>query len=380
MNRPHLHVCIATGQNLANLIPAIQLQAKEVVILETPEMRASAENLKAALKARDIAVRRMPFDDATPESIVASAQKVGLELGVAPLVLNATGGHKLMTLALTTEIEDLARDNLHLLYCETRADRLDWLKPSPVTEPMDDVLKIEDILLAQGYRIRGRGDRDVRWAADAQARESLTRRLGDEADKLARFFGLLNDLANKALNEPDGPFRPKQEMPFTPGGRNAEFLREAQRLGLMHWDEDTLIVFTSPDAARYFRGGWLEEYAWIKLRGLRPTDWATNLEVETVGDKTPNELDAVVAHRNRLLVIECKTRRFGANAAKDADYVYKLAQLARQIGGLMGRGLLLSARPVSNEIRQRAKESQVDLLAAEEVGNLVEYLKSWLSK
>lgn len=380
MNRPPLHVCIATGQNLANLIPAVQLQAHEVVILETPEMRASAENLKAALKARDIAVRRVPFDDATPETIVASAQKVGLELGVAPLVLNATGGHKLMTLALTAEMEDLARENLHLLYCETRFDRLDWLKPSPVTEPMADVLRIEDILLAQGYRIRARGDRDVRWAADAQARESLTRRLGDEADKLARFFGLLNDLANKALNEPDGPFRPRQEMPFTPGGRNAEILREAQRLGLMHWDEDTLIVFTRPEAARYFRGGWLEEYAWLKLRGLRPTDWAANLEVETVGDKTPNELDAVVAHRNRLLVMECKTRRFGADAAKDADYVYKLAQLARQIGGLMGRGLFLSARPVSDEIRQRAKESQVDLLAAEEIRNLVEYLKGWLGK
>ncbi len=380
MDRPHLHVCIATGQNLANLIPAIQLQAKEVVILETPEMRDSAGNLKAALKARGIAVRRMPFDDATPESIVASAQQISLELGVAPLVLNATGGHKLMTLALTAEMEDLAGDNLHLLYCETRSNRLDWLKPSPVTEPMADVLKIEDILLAQGYRIRSRGDRDVRSSANAQARESLTRRLGDEAGKLAGFFGLLNDLANKALGEPDGTFQPKQSMPYTPSGRIAELLQQAQHLGLMQWDEDTLIVFTSPDAARYFCGGWLEEYAWIKLRGLRPTDWATNLEVETVDGKTPNELDAVVAHRNRLLVIECKTRRFGVDTAKDADYVYKLAQLARQIGGLMGRGLLLSARSVSDEVRLRAKESQLDVLAAEEVGNLAEYLKSWLGK
>lgn len=380
MDRPPLHVCIATGQNLANLIPAVQLQAQEVVILETPEMRTSAENLKAALRARDIAVRRMPFDDSTPETIVASAQQVGLDLGVAPLVLNATGGHKLMTLALTSEMEALAGDNLHLLYCETRFDRLDWLKPSPVTQPMADVLKLEDILLAQGYRIRERGDRDVRWAADALARESLTRRLGDEADRLARFFGLLNDLANRALNEPEGPFRAQQELPFGPGGRNAEILREAQRQGLLHWDEDTQIVFANPDAARYFRGGWLEEYAWLKLRGLRPTDWAINLQIETVGDKTPNELDAVIVHRNRLLVIECKTRRFGADAARDSDYIYKLAQIARQVGGLMGRGLLLSARPVSDEIRKRARENQVDLLAGEEVKNLVDRLRAWLGQ
>lgn len=380
MNRPPLHVCIATGQNLANLIPAVQLQAREVVILETPEMRVSAENIKAALKARGIAVRRMPFDDATPDSIVTSAQRIGLELGEAPLVLNATGGHKLMTLALTAEMEALVGDNLHLLYCETRSDRLDWLKPSPSTQPMADVLKLEDILLAQGYRIRSRGDLDVRWATDAQGRETLTRKLGDGADKLAGFIGLLNGLANEALNEPEGPFRPRQEMSFSPGGREAGILRDAQRLGLLHWDEEIQIVFSSPEAAQYFRGGWLEEYVWLKLRGLRPTDLAINLEVETARDKTPNELDAVVAHRNRLLVIECKTRRFGKDAARDADYIYKLAQLTRQMGGLMGRGLLLSARRVSDEVRKRAKENQVDLLAAEEIKGLVEYLKRWMGR
>lgn len=65
MTRPTLHICIATGQNLANLIPAVQLQAEEVVILETSDMRFSAENLKTALKARGIKVRRLAFDDST---------------------------------------------------------------------------------------------------------------------------------------------------------------------------------------------------------------------------------------------------------------------------------------------------------------------------
>lgn len=266
MSRPSFHVCIATGQNPANLIPALQLGASRVVILETPEMQASAENLKVALKARGIEVRRLPFDDVNPGTIIASAQKAALELGESPLVLNATGGHKLMTLALTAEMEALAGDNFHLLYCETRYDRLDWLKPAPSTEPMEDVLKLEDTLLAQGYRMGSRGDRDVRWATEAQARESLTRRLGDEADRLDRFFGLMNDLANQALNEPGGAFIAEQDLPFTPGGRSAEILREAQRLGLLQWDEETRIVFGHREAARYFSGGWLEKYGWIKLR------------------------------------------------------------------------------------------------------------------
>lgn len=380
MTRPSLHVCIATGQNLANLIPSIQLQADEVVILETKEMRASAENLKAALKSRGIQVRRLPFDDSTPEAIVHSAQQAALELGIQPLVFNASGGHKLMTLALTDEMHALAGDNLHLLYCETRHDRLDWLKPDPVTENMADVLKLDDVLLAQGYRIQTCGDRDVQWMTDAHARESLTRSMGDGADKLARFFGTLNTRADKALNEPDGPFRPRQELPFAPGGHNANLLRDAQKLGLLAWDNDIEIVFNHADSARYFRGGWLEEYVWLKLRGLKPAESAINLRIETVSAKTDNELDAAVVHRNRLLIVECKTKHFGRDASKDSDHIYKLAQLARQVGGLMGRGLLLSARPVDESIRKRAADNQVDLLAAEEVKNLTDYLKRWMGK
>jgi len=380
VERPDLHLCIATGQNLANLIPAVQLGAKEVVILETEAMRASAENLKAALKSRGIVVKRLPFDDSSPKYIVASAQQAALELGVNPLVFNATGGHKLMTLALTEELHALASDNLHLLYCETRYDRIDWLRPTTETQPMEDVLRLEDILLVQGYRIQTRGERDIQWCVDADQRGSLTRAMGDGADKLAKFFGALNRLADQALNEPDGPFRPRQGFAFAPGGRNADLLRDAENLGLLHWDGDSEIVFAHSEAARYFRGGWLEEYVWLKLRSLKPDDSAINLRIETVGEKTENELDAAIVHRNRLLIVECKAKRFGRDPGKDSDHIYKLAQLARQVGGIMSLGLLLSARPVSDELRGRARDNQVDVIAADEIKNLVAYLRRWMSE
>ena len=46
-----LHLCIATGQNAANLIPLKQLKATEVCILETADMKAkhSGFDLKTAL-------------------------------------------------------------------------------------------------------------------------------------------------------------------------------------------------------------------------------------------------------------------------------------------------------------------------------------------
>jgi Card1-like endonuclease family protein len=377
VNRPETHLCIATGQNLANLIPALQLAAQEVVILETPEMRETAGNLKRALEAHGIRVTRLGFDDRTPETIARSAERVAVELGERPLIFNATGGHKLMTLALAEHMK--LADDLHLLYAETRHDRLDWLKPRAEVEPMADVLTLEDVLLVQGYRLVARGDRDVKWRQQAAERESLTRRLGDQAERLSGLFGALNFLADAALaNEPQGPFRPRQALQYPP--KDGKVLRDAERLGLLSWDGANEVVFASEQAARYFRGGWLEEYALIKLVGIKPRDWGVDVQIESARGKTTNQFDALVVHRNRLLVIECKTSRFGRDAAKDADYIYKLAQLSRNVGGIMSRSLLLSARPVTDEVRRRAGENEVDILAAAEVTGLVDYLRQWMGR
>lgn len=376
-SRPSLHVCVATGQNLANLIPALQLGARRVIILETPEMRASASNLKRALEAHGVEVLREPFDDSTPDAVTRSAEKIAVQLGEQPLVFNATGGHKLLTLALVEHMR--MADALHVVYAETRYDRLDWLKPVAATESMDNVLVFEDILLAQGYRLVKKGDRDVQWMNDASARESLTRRFGGQAERFSDLFGQLNYLADMALaNEPDGPFLHRQELPLRPA--EGRILREAQDLKLLHWNGAREVVFASKDAAKYFRGGWLEEYAWLKLRGIKPHDFAVDVGIESTHGKTPNQFDAVLVHRNRLLVIECKTARLGRDAAKDADYIYKLAQLSRSVGGIMSGSLLLSARPVSDETRRRATENGVDVLASNQVADFVKYVRDWMGR
>jgi Domain of unknown function (DUF1887) len=377
--RPSVHLCIATGQNLANLIPALQLDAQKVVIFETPAMKSAASHLKRALESHGITVQRCPFNDSTPETIQRNASEVGLEFGEGSVIFNATGGHKLMTLALTEELPKIA-DDVHLLYAETRHQRLDWLKPTAAMEPMQDVLKVDDFLLVQGYNRVKSADRDGHWQVDADARAALTRRLGDESDKLARFFGTLNKMAHMALPDKakSKPFRPVQHFDFTPGGRNAEILTLARELGLLSWDNDTEIVFSSEEAATYFGGGWLEEFVWLKLRGIKPFDHSLNLVIKTVGGDVPNELDAVVAHKNRLLVIECKTLRFGRDPSKDADLIYKLAQISKQVGGAMANSLLLSARPVGEEAAQRAKQYGVSVLAAEEVKNFTAFVRNWM--
>lgn len=381
---PTLHLCIATGQNLANLIPALQCGAQEVWILQTPEMRVRAGFLADALKARSITVQRIEFADDDVTTLHAQAEAVAERLDRRAVTINLTGGTKLMTLALTdTLAPQLATGSAatqpHLVYTDTRHRRLDWLRPVPRSEPMTDVLCINDVLLAQGFRRQAAsgGAEAAEWQRAADERKTLTRRLGEQAGALARFYGVLNALAHRALNEPAGPWRPQQEFEFTPGGASADLLRAVNNSGLAHWDEQTMLVLRDRDAAQYLGGGWVEEFAGLKISGMRPTDWAPRLRVESTDGRTPNELDAAVVHGNRLLLVECK-----AAVARDndvADWIYKASQLARQVGGQMAKPLLLSARAIGDAHRQRAREYGVDILAAAELASLPDYLRRWMA-
>jgi hypothetical protein len=382
MNPPPLHLCIATGQNLANLIPALQCGAAEVWLLRTPAMRDSAAHLATALKARGIAVKPLDFADDAVTTLHAQAEAIAEQLDGRAVTINLSGGTKLMTLAL---VQTLAAHlgtaapeaRPHLVYTDTAHRRLDWLAPAPRSEPMRAVLRIDDVLLAQGYRRQG-GTDAADWQRRAGERAALTRFMGDNARALERFFGTLNHLAQKALNEPAGPWRPEQGLPFPPGGKPAELLRLAREHGLLHWDDDTQLVFHDADAAGYLGGGWVEEYAGFKLSGMRfDGGWAPRLRIEHVDRGTTNELDAVAVHGNRLLVVECKAARAGAD--KVADWVYKASQLARSVGGQFAQPLLLSARPLDDAHRQRAREYGVDVIDGADLGTLPDYLRQWMN-
>ncbi|MFM2058024.1 MAG: hypothetical protein RLY71_2409 [Pseudomonadota bacterium] len=367
-----LHVCIATGQNAANLIPLKQLQAVEVLILQTPAMRDNAAHLETALRQEGRAICRQDFDDAGPAAIEAAAQAVAEQLDGRHVVLHVTGGTKLMVLALRDSLRllETGSGRLDIVYADTPRQQLDWLGSAPRTEPMADVLDLREMLLVQGYCIES----DTRPAATqsrASARAGLTRELGDNAARYGKFFSALATLASLA----DSSGGLTQEFQFAPGGANATLLNKAADQGLLQWAGGEQITFADEDAAHYFAGAWLEEFVFLKLSGLaRPGRYGTNVVINsTKGKGVRNEIDAILIQRNRALLIECKTGR----QHKAQDALYKLAQLRQSLGGSVAGALYLSAQPVPDDVRRRADEYRIAVLAGNEIGQLVPRLKEW---
>jgi len=63
----------------------------------------------------------------------------------------------------------------------------------------------------------------------------------------------------------------------------------------------------------------------------------------------------------------------------DGDWIYKLSQLARAIGGAFATPLLLSARTLPEHHRRRAREYHVEWLDGAELARLPAWLRGWMN-
>lgn len=378
MSAPIL-LCFATGQNLANLIPALQLRPETVWILTTPAMQAQAQVLRKLLERHQISSQIEAFADDDITTLQTESLRIAEKLDGQPVIFNATGGTKQMAFIMADNaLQVLGPEVQGVIYADTQHQRIDWLRPAARgSDPMDNLLTLEDILGAQGYRLGEVKSRQPEWIAKVEARSQMTRELGEKVDKLGGLFGALNGLAQKALRDPARP-QYHQEFDYAPSQQYADILRQANKYQLLKWDGDIAIEFSGEDAARYFGGGWIEEYLFFKLRGNHPRDFVISAEIIAPDGKTSNEMDALVVHRNRLLAIECKTSRFGRDVGKDADIMYKIDSLAQRAGGLMHKGMLLSARPLDEVSAARAREHGIEVLAGPHLKKLTERLHQWM--
>ena len=373
-------VLLVSDQPTPNLTPAIDPRTRpdQVVLVVSPKMTEQAGWLENTLKPRGIHVLRWAIDD--PWDIVKLRDQLlalAVEYEDSERVLNATGGTKPMSIAAYEVFRDLG---LPIFYVHPANDHLVWMHPwQRKGFDLADRLKLPAFFQAQGAQVDGAIERS---GIPARLRD-LGAQLVRDVQRLERPLATLNWLASRANGSLTVTLDPRQRDDLRLNALLQRFV-DADTASL----HGTELRFAD-EAARFFaNGGWLEEYVFGVIQGLRAElqpiqDLARGIEVIRGDGPRPvrNELDVVFLANNRLHVIECKTKRFKGGGAEGpgAEALYKLDTLAPLLGGLSARAMLVSFQPLSEPDRRRAAELKIRACVGRELHGLKEILRRWIS-
>ncbi|MDF1584346.1 MAG: DUF1887 family CARF protein [Methyloprofundus sp.] len=393
MTKTTVHLLIVTGQTQANLIPVLQLKPDIIALAVSTTMRSKADDFIKLVKTLahydDKAIIRYDHvEEVALKIIEEKAMDIAVDLQErypdCALTYHATGGTKLMTLGFC---EVFRADGNQILYTDTEHARIEVVYPknqAPIA--IANLLTIDSYLQSMGKQYRNSAAEQ--WQQHAQQRKALTKWLAEHVEPMDNFWSVINGMVASAMAEtvrgvPAAIAHPEQQFNQTPRGLWAQALTKMTEQQLCQWDQtkpDTL-YFHDVTGAQYLGGQWLEEYVWHIASDLKPDDVKANVEFTEMAvpkDDIRNELDCVVVHHNRLLMVECKTVNFKKSTDKNADILYKLESLGHRAGGLYGTKWLISARPLDEPTAKRAKEYAIKVIYGAALKDLKGTLIAWM--
>lgn len=397
---PQLQICLVSEQLAPNLIPALKLRPQRVILLASAPMRKRAELLRSVLKSHEFAVEI--YGQALADHHIArireqaehfnyalidpeTARSVGIK-PVEPgteILFNATGGNKLMALVWQ---QALAGNINGVMYCDTQHQSLEWLvdqrtdTPRTPAEPLEQVLNLSDILAANDHRTApsDRHGHKAGLPAGAPGRKSLTRFLAENLAPDPTLLGKLNRSGAEATIafERDNPQGRRQSFDRNLHGRWAQVIDRIcapEHALAQHDAEKGQLEFLSLEAGRYLSGGWLEEFAYWSACDCAPHQAEANVIVKARNGETLNELDAVVVHNNRMLLMECK-----CGLLDEQDVLHKLQNLSSQTGGAFAQAWLVAARKPPAHITDRASHYRIRVVGPEQLPRLKDHIRDWM--
>lgn len=375
----HTQVCLVSGQAAPNLLPLLDehLKPKEVILLVTDAMKDKANQLQAVIQPTGIKVRQQAF------SAIGDFQAMQHQLeellrpyppeGVA---LNVTGGNKWM--AITAQ-EVFRFNNRPVFYVDIESGQLLFLDSQTPPQSINAKIKLENYLKAYGYRIDGETKSIQGLTTDQR---ELCQRLVAYVSQWGGALGQLNRLASEAEIKKSLSVAlsilDRQDVHLD------NLLRECELSGILRRDHSGKTIHFSDHETRFFaNGGWLEEYINSRLNELKAEGLlqdSSHLNLKIASPQSTNEIDVAFMAKNRLHIIECKTKRLTGQYAGSAgtDSLYKLDSIS-DLGGLGTKAMLVSYRTLGKADAQRAKDLNIRVVQGEQIQTIKNTIRSWVS-
>lgn len=372
------HVCLISDQPIPNLIPLRMEKPARAIFLVSDEKQNEADRLRRIIQPWGITIeekRIPPFDLNAVAAICATL--IG-EQGQEHLTLNVTGGTKISALAA---FEAFYSGGCRIIYVNTATDELMTLSPIEGKASIPDLIGVRDYLAAYGLRLeKGSGQPPT----GCGQRRQQTKRLAELFVKDEALLQTVNRLTQPLLNKERHGLNYLHLAPddFTNSQALFELLRQA---GIATPGIDDGININRPEDIFFLGGGWLEEFVYHTVRELPVHEVMINVKVEWDGagrKNTTNEFDVLFSHRNRLHIVSCKAanmERESTAGSKGKAAIYELDALADKAGGLFGRTMLVSARPLSDYDRARAERMRIEVVSGRNLPQLKSSLQKWLN-
>lgn len=396
MENPPIHLLIVTGQPQANLIPIMQFKPEVVALAVSTAMQSNAKQFVklltylAGYREQDI-LQFHGVPDVGLEAIKDRAMEIEDQLNQQfpdqAIAYHATGGTKLMALGF---YDVFHRAPNQVFYTDTEHGQIEVLYPEKSQAiAIGKVLTIESYLFSMDKQLRKSAD-DA-WKGQARQRRSLSFWLAQNAEALEKYWNVINLLAHQALAEQQRGKPAKLADPEqlfltgkTPFGYWKTGLQKCTEAGVCQWDSDNpqRLYFADADGAQYLSGGWMEEYVWLTASELGCDQVYANVFFTETGnpkDDIRNEMDCLILHNNRLLMVECKTSDFKQGNPKNDGILYKLDTLERRTGGLFGDAWLVSARTLDDATRNRAREYKIKVINGGEIQDMKNRIQDWMN-
>ncbi len=374
MDKIKSHLCLVSGQPIPNITPLLDksFAPENVILLISPGMQQKAEWLERFIKPRGIKVIHWLIDDAWD---IEHIQDKVMDLLVSEygegLALNATGGTKPMSIGAYSVFDDNP-----VFYVHPDEDKILWMNDTnKKAQAIEDNLKLPDFLMVYGYDFMS-GDQNNSTQESLELAQALIKNI----ENFSKPLGQINYLANRA--EGNSKLQSPEVDRYNQTKDFLALIQLFEDKGVCYFDNDRL-TFNSEEKRFFANGGWLEEYVFSVMRNISKSkerdikDLYKSVEVKSFNGITKNELDIAFLSNNHFYVIECKTKNWKEKGS-GSDAIYKLDTLKETLGGLQGKGMLVTYRKLSKSDQARAKSEGIKVCQFTELKRLDEFLKQWI--
>ncbi|HHQ4593929.1 TPA: Card1-like endonuclease domain-containing protein [Aeromonas veronii] len=382
-----LHINLVSDQLLPNLIPAFADKSCSgiVLVLGDSTLRHKADTLTQLYQGRGLPIVNISEGSSSHRPVLLQQQArelidwLATHHGDKRWMLNATCGTKPMALVFANAFNRFNKDHpttenngipqALICYTDSQNHELPLLNDGvDFAMQWQSVMTLDEMLAANGFEHGKCINKDNDQAVLARA--DLTRHLGRQFQRdCSHFLGALQYAAHYAEKTDLCA-----ELKDKPNHDAQKLCQALQEKGLLQWspEQSRLLQFSNNNSCKYLSGGWLEELTYLNALDCGFDEVAMSVEGEWQSQAFKqnnergknNEFDVLICHNNQLLTIECKAKSWSNQQQGDStnqDVVLKLESLGRKLGGLFSERLLISARPLPDEMVQRAKDNHIAL-------------------